>query len=302
MKAVTINHYGPPHVLTLSEFERPKAGPAEILVCVAAAAVNPVDLAVRRGDIPSGVLPAIVGWDVVGTVVEVGANVRKFTVGDRVIAARSPIAHGDGVTAEYVALAEDLAAHAPANVPLEHAAALPLSGLTAEQALNELGADFSGRLLILGAAGSVGGYLVQLAAVRGWRPAAFARADDAKDVRDLGASAVFSDADMPPVGDFDAVIDAAGRADMVRAVRDYGRFVSLTPQSVPDSERSIAVQVYGIRTDGQMLDALARQVEHGSLRLRIARSFPFEAATQAHSQLEAGGTRGKILLTPDRQN
>ncbi|WP_164904738.1 NADP-dependent oxidoreductase [Streptomyces cyaneus] len=298
MKAVIIDRYGPPEVLTVADLDEPRPGPGEILVRVAAVAVNPVDLAVRRGDIPSPVLPAVVGWDVSGTVVETGPGATRFRAGDRVIAARSQLATGAGVSAEYVVLDETLAAGAPGNVPLEDAAAMPLAALTAEQALDRLGTDFQGRLLVSGAAGAVGGHLVQLAALRGWRPAGLARASDAPTVKELGAAEVFSDTDAPPARSFDAVIDAAGRPSTIEALRDGGRFISLTPFAVPEAERSVDVEIYGVQTDGTMLDALARHVEAGKLTLRVAHVLPFENAPRAHALLEAGGTRGKILLTP----
>ncbi|WP_405970339.1 NADP-dependent oxidoreductase [Streptomyces sp. NBC_00988] len=298
MKAVTIDRYGPPEVLTVADLAEPRPGPGEILVRVAAAAVNPVDLAVRRGDIPSPVLPAVVGWDVSGTVVGVGPGAGRFQEGDRVIAARSPFATGAGVSAEYIALDETLAARAPENTALEDAAALPLTALTAEQALARLGTGFRGRLLVSGAAGAVGGHLVQLAALRGLRPAGQGRTSDTDTVRALGAAEVFSDRHAPEAGSFDAVIDAAGRPETITAVRDGGRFISLTPFAVPQAERSVDVEVYGVRTDGAMLDTLARHVEAGELTLRVAHVLPFEDAPRAHALLEAGGTRGKVLLTP----
>ncbi|MFK0120346.1 NADP-dependent oxidoreductase [Streptomyces sp. NPDC090994] len=298
MKAVVIDRYGPPEVLTVADLAEPRPGPGEILVRVAAAAVNPVDLAVRRGDIPSPVLPAVVGWDVSGTVVGAGPGVTRFRAGDRVIAARSPLATGAGTSAEYVALDETLAARAPGNIALADAAALPLTALTAAQALARLGAGFRGRLLVSGAAGAVGGHLVQLAARGGLRPAGLGRASDTDTVRALGAAEVFSDAEEPEAGSFDAVIDAAGRPETIAAVRDGGRFVSLTPFAVPRAERAVDVEVYGVQTDGVLLDTLARHAEAGGLTARVARVLPFADAPRAHALLEAGGTRGKILLTP----
>ncbi|MEW2620839.1 NADP-dependent oxidoreductase [Streptomyces sp. NPDC048106] len=298
MKAVTLERYGPPEVLTVAELDEPRPAAGELLVQVAAAGVNPVDLAVRRGEIPAPVLPTVVGWDVSGTVVDVGSGVTRFRAGDRVIAARSQLATGVGVSAEYIALDEDLAARAPENTPLRDAAALPLAALTAEQALSRLGTGFGGRLLISGAAGAVGGHLVQLAALRGLRPAGLARPSDAHTVTVLGAQEVFSDAEPPPAGSFDAVIDAAGRPRTIGAVREGGRFISLTPFAVPEAERSVDVEIYGVRTDGRMLDGLARQVEAGKLALRVAHVLPFEDAARAHALLEAGGTRGKVLLVP----
>ncbi|MEV7293561.1 NADP-dependent oxidoreductase [Streptomyces microflavus] len=297
MRAVTFDRYGPPEVLTVAERNMPRPGPHDILVRVAAVAVNPVDVAVRRGDIPSPVLPATVGWDVSGTVVEAGPRATRFRPGDHVIAARSPLSTGAGVSAEFVALDESLAAHAPVNVPLEHAAALPLAALTAEQALAQVGPE-CGRLLVAGAGGAVGGFVVQLAALRGWRPGALARAGDAATVAALGACEVFSDSDAPPGAAFDVVIDAAGRPETVAAVREGGRYLSLTPFAVPEPERSVTVDIYGVRTDGSMLGTLARTVDAGHLTLRIAHLLPFEDAQKAHALLEAGGTRGKILLTP----
>ncbi|MEU8704935.1 NADP-dependent oxidoreductase [Streptomyces sp. NPDC048565] len=298
MRAVTIDRYGPPSVLKVTERDRPQPGPGEVLVRVAAAAVNPVDLAVRRGEIPSPVLPAVVGWDVSGTVVAAGPGADRFREGDRVVAAYSPLGTGTGVTAEYVALDETLVAHAPTGVPLEHAAALPLAALTAEQALEQLAPGFSGRLLVVGAAGAVGGFLVQSAALRGWRPSGLARPGDARTVAELGAAEMYSAIEALPAGAFDVVIDAAGSPRALAAVRDGGRYLSLTPFSVPEPERSIAVDVYGVRTDGTELDALARRVDEGRLTLRVACVLPFEEAPKAHALLEEGGTRGKILLSP----
>ncbi|MFF2863702.1 NADP-dependent oxidoreductase [Streptomyces rubiginosohelvolus] len=299
MKALVMTGYGTPDVLSVVETDHPRAAAHEILVRVAAAAVNPVDLAVRRGDIPLPVLPAVVGWDVSGTVVDAGSAVTRFREGDRIVAARSALAAGAGVTAEFVALDETLAAHAPAGTPLEHAAALPLAALTAEQALDRLGAGFRGRLLVSGAAGAVGGHLVRLADLRGWEPAALARHDDAEAVAALGAAEVFSDTgNRPPERAFDAVIDAAGTPWTAGTVRDGGRFVSLTPFAVPEAERSVDVEIYGVRTDGAMLHTLARHVEARRLPLRIAHTLPFEEGPRAHALLEKGGTRGKILLTP----
>ncbi|GAA1593762.1 zinc-binding dehydrogenase [Streptomyces globosus] len=216
----------------------------------------------------------------------------------RVVALRPSLAAGAGVSAEYAALDERLAAGARAGVPLEHAAALPPAALTAEQALDRPGPGFAGRLLVCGAAGAVGGYLVRPAALRGLHPAALARPGDTEAVRGLGAAEVFTGAAPPPAGAYDIVIDAAGRSRTVQAVRDGGRCVSLTPFAVPDPERSVDVKVYGVRTDPAMLDTPARRVEDGHLALRIARVLPFEEAPRAHALPEAGGTRGKIVLTP----
>ncbi|TDD58379.1 NADP-dependent oxidoreductase [Kribbella antibiotica] len=302
MKAVVMESYGAPEVLTVASLAEPVVGSGEILIQVAAAAVNPVDVAVRRGDIPSPVMPAVVGWDVSGTVVETGPGTTRFQVGDRVIASRSQLGTGAGVTAEFVALDENLAAVAPSNVELVNAAALPLAALTAEQALRELEPGFDGRLLVSGAAGAVGGYLVQLAAVRGWNPAGLARASDEHLLKELGAAEIFSDGeaeDGPPAGTFDVVIDAAGRPESIAAVRDGGQFISLTPFAVPEPERSVTVEIYGVHIDdGVMLDGLARRVEVGELSVRVAQTFGFADAARAHALVEAGGTRGKVLLTP----
>jgi NADPH:quinone reductase-like Zn-dependent oxidoreductase len=183
-------------------------------------------------------------------------------------------------------------------VPLIHAAALPLAGLTAEQALNRAKLAPGETALIVGAAGAVGGFALQLAHHRGATVIGLGRSADQATMTALGATTVLSSDDPVPPDVTDVVVDTAGAPIMIRAVRDGGRYVSIVPTAVPQAERGIEVLVSFVEQDGEALSRLSDLVDRGLLELRIASSYPFEKAAQAHRALAEGGVRGKILLIP----
>ncbi|MFE4513113.1 NADP-dependent oxidoreductase [Kitasatospora sp. NPDC056783] len=306
MRAVVLSAYGGPEQLTVSHVPEPAAPDASVLlVRVAAAGVNPVDLQTRTG-LHAGHSalqpPMILGWDVAGTVVAVGDDVTAFRPGDRVVAMSAQMATGRGTYTEMVALPADIAAPAPASVPLTTAAGLPLAGLTAQQALDALGLPEGATLLVTGAVGSVGGSAVQLARLRGLRVVAqVRRAADADEARALGAHEVtVGTAEAPPAGGpaVDGLLETAGLAQAIGAVRDGGRAVSIVPRRPPAAERGITVTVNHVEQDGARLAALTALVDRGALRLRTAREYGFDDAAEAHRSLAGGGVRGKLLLVP----
>src|SRR6266566_5487501 len=168
MKAVRIHAYGGPEVLVYEDVARPEAAAGEVLIRVHAAGVNPADWKTRSGPArPGAMLPMILGWDVSGTVEALGPEVTQFQQGDAVFGMiRFP---PTGATyAEYVAAPVSQIAHKPANIDHIHAAAIPLVGLTAWQALFEKSHLTAGQtVLIIGAAGGVGHLAVQLAKSHG---------------------------------------------------------------------------------------------------------------------------------------
>jgi NADPH2:quinone reductase len=171
MKALVISSYGGPDVLEVAELDTPAPGSGQVAIRVAAAAVNPVDLATRTGALTqAGLLadqPRIgLGWDVAGVVEAVGDGVTAFVPGDAVIGLRDLLS-GPSAQAEVVALEASAVAPAPASVSLVEAATLPLNGLTADGALRRTGAEAGDTLLVTGAAGAVGAFVVELAAARG---------------------------------------------------------------------------------------------------------------------------------------
>ncbi|MFD6971413.1 NADP-dependent oxidoreductase [Streptomyces sp. NPDC059979] len=301
MRATVLPQYGEPEQLTVAELPAPSPAPGQILVRTAASAVNPVDLAVRSGSAAEYVklpFPMVLGWDLSGVVEALGEGVTRFAVGDPVVAMSAQMATGIGTHAELVALDAAIAAPAPQGSDLAHAAALPLAGLTADQALEQLGDLAGSSLLITGGVGAVGGFAVQLAAARGARVSVLVRPGDEELARSLGADEVLTSDRPLPEGVFDAVLETAGHAGVVTAVRDGGRAVSIVPAAAPEAERGIEVRMSFVEQDGNRLDRLARLVEAGTLTLRVADVLDFADAPLAHKRLAAGGVRGKLLLAP----
>ncbi|MDQ1464499.1 MAG: NADPH:quinone reductase [Actinomycetota bacterium] len=309
MRAIVVRQYGGPENLEVADVPTPEPGSGEILVKVAAAGLNPVDAAVRAGYFGGrlGDRPTTgFGWDVAGTVESTGSGVTQFVQGDSVIALLNGSAVEFGTHAEYVVVPAAAAALAPSSVAAPAAATLPLNALTADQALDLLALEPGQTVLVTGAAGAVGGYVVPLAHRRGLRVVATASATDEATVRGFGAdvfvprSEKLADAVRDAVpGGVDGAIDAAqiGVAAL-DAVRDGGRFIPVTDPAIPEAARGITVEKVEIEPDGQRLAELARLVDAGELTLRVATTLPFADAAEAHRLLEKGGLRGRIVLVP----
>jgi NADPH:quinone reductase-like Zn-dependent oxidoreductase len=283
-----------------------------VRIRVEAAALNPVDIATRLG-VMNAARPGVIrdrdqvgiGWDVAGTVDAVGLDVTSFAPGDRVIGLRDRLDQPLGTHAEQVVL--DAADVAPAPKSLDSAAAstLPLNGLTALQALDRLGLAAGQTILVTGAAGGLGGFGVELAAMRGLRVIAAAGDDDEDLVKGLGAAAfVPRSADLASAvrnlvpGGVDAAFDAAvlgyPALDAVRAGGSFAAFIG----SGPDPLRGIRVVPVNIRADGTALAGLSALAAAGKLTLRVADTYPLPDAAKAHERLQSGGIRGRLVLIP----
>ncbi|HEU5157207.1 MAG TPA: NADP-dependent oxidoreductase [Streptosporangiaceae bacterium] len=275
-------------------------GPGEVRVRIAAAAVNPVDLAVARGVFHAmGLVDQPertgLGWDFAGTVVAAGPGV-DVAAGTRVAGLV------DGFDRDFSTYAEQLVVRArdiavvPAGLDLIAAATVPLNGLAAAQIVDLLG-DAPGdgdRLLVTGAAGAVGGYVTSLAQDRGWRVTGLARAEDEEFVRGLGAEFT-----ARPEQGWDAVADGAALQQRGLAlVRDGGVFVGVQPSAVPAAERGITVHAVVAHPDGARLgDLLARTVS-GELPARVHAVLPLDQVAEAHRAMAKGGVRGRYVLRP----
>ncbi|MFB4284937.1 NADP-dependent oxidoreductase [Nonomuraea sp. MTCD27] len=291
MLAIQIDRHGGPEVLTVREVPEPVPEPGEVLIRSTASSLNPVDWKTRAWDVGPE-LPATLGWDLAGVVVDGGGT--AFRPGDHVIAMSAQIATGRGTWAERVALPTRLLAKAPTTVPLADAAALPLAGVTAVQALDKAAVTTGTRMLVIGAAGAVGGIAVQLARRAGAViDALVSRPDHHDEARALGADKVGHTLGDLPDGAYDAVLDTAG-LDAGRALAPGGRYVSIADHPLPDVPG--AVKSY-VQEDQEQLASLAALVERGELRLRVAHRYPFHQARAAHERFEAGGNVGKFLLT-----
>ena len=308
MRAITQQALGGPEVLELVDLPQPEPAPTEVLVRVAAAGVNPVDWKVRlRGGL-LGEPPFTVGWDVAGTVEKLGPGVTRFAVGDRVFGMpRFP--RQAAAYAEYVTSPSRQLARTPEGLSDVEAAALPLAGLTAWQALVETADVQPGqRVLVLGAAGGVGHLAVQIAKARGAYVIGTARSSKHGFLAELGADEAV-DYSLGPVeeavGDVDVVLDLVGSeatAGTLRTLRDGGLFIVVPSAAGLESLEELAgerVRVTGIlvEPDRAGLEAIAGLVESGELRPHVSQTFPLEDAARAHEAGETGRTQGKLVLT-----
>lgn len=300
MKATIVRRYGGPEVLETVDLPTPEPGVGEIRIAVAAAAVNPVDGAIRSGYLDhfvQGHLPVGLGWDVAGRVDAVGPDVTGWRLGQEVIALVDRVVSPSGAYATHVVVPASAVAAAPAGVELVAAATLPLNALTAVQALDLLDLAPGQTLLVTGAAGGLGEYTTVLGARRGLKVVGLARRDDEADVLDNGASEfVTSVEDLHHV---DGVLDTAmlGTAALA-TVRAGGVFVAVNDPAQPPAERDIAVSTVHVHHDGAQLAELVRDVEAGRLRLRVAETYPLDEAGTAQARLSSGGLRGRLVLVP----
>ncbi len=307
MRAVRQHELGGPEVLAIEEVDRPEPGPTEVLVRVAAAGVNAVDWKTRAGGGFIRDLPFTLGWDVAGVVEAVGLGVTWLAPGDRVFGMpRFP--REAGCYAEYVVSPSRQLARIPDGLEDAEAAAVPLAGLTAWQALVEtadVGAE--SRVVVLGAAGGVGHLAVQIAKARGAWVAGTASAGKHGFLAELGADEAIdyrSDAVADRVQDVDVILDAVGGdvgVGALPALRDGGVLVTVSGSSVAGLREAAAgrVRVAGIlvEPDRVGMQALASLAAEGKLRPHVQETFPLEEAGAAHALGETGRTRGKLVLT-----
>ncbi|NUR63359.1 MAG: NADP-dependent oxidoreductase [Catenulispora sp.] len=284
MTAMAVHEFGPAENLVPVRVAVREPGEGEVLIRVRAAAVNPADLGMRDGRYvwrEPVRMPMVPGYDVAG-VVEVGS--RRFPAGTRVIGYTAHSTTQIGGYAEYATLPERLVAAAPEKLGWAEAAALPLAGLTAQTALHFLGVSSGETLLVNRVSSAVGRFVSQLAASQG--------------------VAVVSPEDGPGV--VDAVLDVVGGALAVAAfaqVKDGGRYATIVPEFwVPGGqftpERGIEpVTVFVDEAVGDLAE-LSRLADSGVLSAQVAEIFPLVRAGDAHRRMEAGGSRGKLVLEP----
>lgn len=251
--------------------------------------------------------PYVPGMDAAGVVERIGAGTdTDLDVGDHVMAV-AVVSGTHGAYAEHLVVPAESVVRAPAGTHLE-AATLPMNGLTARMALDLLGLPAGATIAVTGAAGAVGGYAVQLAKAEGFRVIADAAPKDERLVRGLGADVVrargseFPELVRKEVSDgVDGLVDTAGIADLaIRAVRDGGRLVTSVGGVQVSEEWGITVRntfVPQYAREHTELDRIRQLAEEGRLTTRVARTFPAEQAPEAHRLLEAGGLRGRVVLT-----
>jgi NADPH:quinone reductase-like Zn-dependent oxidoreductase len=310
VKAVRYHSYGDSDVLVYEEADRPVAGAGQVVVKVAGAAFNPVDVAIRAGvmqQVFPVAFPHVPNFDVAGVVTGVGEGVSGWSAGDAVVAFLPMTA--PGAAAEYVAAPAEALAAAPSTVELADAAALPSAGLTAWQALFEHAEVKPGQsVLINGAGGAVGGYVVQLAKQAGATVTATASARSHDRVLSYGANRIVDYTAAPVLQAvagqrFDVVLNLVRTspeetAQLVGLVADGGTFVSTTTPGPEDAGRGVrSVRVF-VRSDAAQLARLVARVDAGDLKIEVAERLPLAELAAVHDQAAAGRLSGKTVLTP----
>ncbi|MFJ3440665.1 NADP-dependent oxidoreductase [Streptomyces sp. NPDC086081] len=311
MKAVRFHEYGDPDVLRHEDVEQPVPGAGQVRIRVAATSFNSVDGNIRggfmRGPIPVE-LPHTPGLDVAGTVDALGEGVDGIAVGDDVIGFL-PM-NGNGAAAEYVLAPADVLTPAPGSIPLANAAALPVVGLTAYQALFDHGRLTAGqRVLINGAGGAVGGYAVQLAKRAGAHVIATAGPRSGEAVTSAGADEVIDHtatsvtaAVTEPV---DLVlnlapVDPSELAALVTLIRPGGALVNTTVwmPAPADEERGVRGIDLFVRSDAEQLAKLVALVDGGELRVAVAERVPLAELAALHARAAQGAVHGKVIVVP----
>ncbi len=306
MRAVCIYAYGGPGVLVYEDAPCPRPRDGEVLVRVHAAGINPIDWKIREGryqDMIPTTLPLVPGWDVSGVVESVGRGVSRFAVGDEVFS--RPDVSRDGAYAEYIVVRESEVAAKPKSIDHVHAAALPFAGLTAWQALVEVGAVSAGqRVLIHGAAGGVGHLAVQLAKWKSAHVIGSASQRNHEFLRALGVDQVVEypeerfDEWVQPV---DVVLDTVGGDTQDRSWKVLKRGGILVSIASPPSAETAAE--HGVRqafvmseANGAQLAEISKLVVAEKLKAVVETILPLSDATRGQELSERGHVRGKIVL------
>jgi NADPH:quinone reductase-like Zn-dependent oxidoreductase len=306
MNAVQIHQFGGPEVLTYEEAPKPEPKEGEVLIKVAATAINPIDWKIREGameQIMPHTLPLILGGDVAGTVDTLGSGVTKFAVGDAVFAMASA-----GTYAEYVALPADAVSAKPSSVDFPIAAAIPLASTTAWEALTEQANLANGQtILIHGGAGAVGAFAVQFAKVKGATVIATATGAGLDYLREIGADTVvdykaekFEDVAQ----NVDVVLDTIGGDTQARSwqtLRDGGVLVTtlgIMTDTSAATARGVEAKALMAHPDGAVLAEIARLVDAGQVSTLLDSVHPLSQASQAQELAQNGHPRGKVVLEP----
>jgi NADPH:quinone reductase-like Zn-dependent oxidoreductase len=330
MKAVVFRRYGKRDNITFADVARPVPKPDEILVQVHATGLNPIDYMIAKGTFKPILrfeLPATMGSDMAGVVVEVGSRVTRFNPGDSVFASIFDL--GTGALAEFARVPENAAALKPANMDFVQAASIPMVGLTSWQALKERANLKPGQKVFIPAgSGGIGTFAIQLAKYLGAKVGTTTSTANVDLVRSLGADEVvdykkqeFEDA----LRDYDAVLGTV-RGDALekslRVLKPKSTIVSLI--GPPDAafarargmnflmvgvfgflsrkiirlskKRGVAYSFLFVQPDGRQLAEIGTLLDAGRIRPVIDKTFPFEQAKEALAYLEQGRAKGKVVV------
>jgi NADPH:quinone reductase-like Zn-dependent oxidoreductase len=298
MQAVVMHETGGPDVLRYEQAERPEPGDGQVLIKVHAASVNPMDWKYRRGLVDKQ-LPAVLGFDVSGTIEE--SRAEGFAERDEVFGLAAGGSYAELARASAAAIAKK-----PAGVSHEQAAAIPVAGLTAWQALFDHGGLERGQTtLIAGAAGGVGHFAIQFAKHAGARVIGTGSARNRDFVLGLGAEEYvdYTQQDVAEaVSGVDVVFDTVGgktTQSLLPTLREGGILVTIAgaPPTDAAQERGVRAELFSMSPSSEQLARIADLVAAGDVRAELAEVLPLTEVQRAHELIESGHTRGKIVLT-----
>ena len=310
MKAITYHQFGSVDVLNYEEVALPALPEDGVLVSQRASSINVVDYRARSGLLAPFVnkkFPKIPGADVAGVVTAVGSKVRGFSVGDAVLGATDPFK--GGALAETVAVLAKNLVHLPSKISFTQAAALPIAAVAALESVRDLGGVKAGQnVLIYGASGAVGLYAVQLAKHFGAHVTAVSGAAGVEVLNKLGADVVidYRKGSIKFARNFDVVIDYSSQFpfNTARAILTAaGRYVDASP-NIPKFILSMIGNLFrrqknlmlATATKAADLETIIDLVQKNVLTITVAKNFPLDQAKQAFTEMERGGTVGKILV------
>ena len=314
MRAMVIPEFGGPDLFEERDVPRPEPGPGEILVRVFASSVNPIDTKLRADGSFAGLEPLVIlGADVSGVVEEVGAGVEDFAPGDEVYYTPEVLGPDSNRSyAEYNVVVATIAARQPASLSHEEAAAVPLAGGTAYEAIvRRLAIKVGETILVHGGAGGVGSFAVQIAKASGARVLASAGTHNQDTLKELGVDVAidYTSEDVFEVAlddtggmGVDAVLDTAGGdliANSLQATRSFGRLASIISlQGDLTPAYQLNQTIYGVLTtrERRRLDEITRLIERGQMRPLVDEVLPLNEVARAHERLESGHGRGKVVL------
>jgi NADPH:quinone reductase-like Zn-dependent oxidoreductase len=331
MRAFIVDRYGRGGTLRAGDMPEPEVGEHDVLVQIHAAGVNALDAKIRDGEFKL-ILPYrppfVLGNDVAGVVVRVGARVRTFTPGDEVYA--RPDKDRIGTFAELIAVAEDDLAPKPTRLTMEEAAAIPLVGLTAWQALVEIAELAKGQKVFIHAgAGGVGTFAIQLAKHLGATVATTTSAANIDLVKRLGADVVIdyrADDFETVLHDYDVVLNSLDNetlAKSLRVLKPGGKLISISGPPDPAfarelgkpwilrpvmrvlshrtrkaaTRRQVSYSFLFMRASGDQLREITGLIDAGTIEPVMDRVFPFEATNEAMAYVETGRAKGKVVVT-----
>jgi len=319
MKAAIINQYGRTGVLQVTEVDRPAPGPNDVIVKVKAASLNPRDWLTMRGIYQARKslepFPITLGSDFSGEIVQLGAAVSNFKVGDQVFAMQ-PLSGKFGAFAEYVKVASKAIAIKPKTISHDDAAAMPCAGMTSYQTLHKIASVKPEEIVLVnGASGGVGVYAVQIAKALGARVIAVCGPDNAQLCKDLGADDVINYKVVNferAIAAYDVVYDVIGRSspkNTKASLKPGGRYITTIPsvktaaaaagswlaaKILPGSHKTSHLVI--VKPEPSDLTTMANMITAGTLRTIIDSRYDLADIEQAFERSQTWRARGKIII------